>query len=286
MANSPFSNDFLTKVPVNNALLDPMQGFDADVFALDQATGNYALVGRFTSIQITFRNTTEPYLELNQRIPRLLDGDIQIGWVLERGQLDTRILQQTFGFNKLNRAMRFNRFPRMQISFTLQAPELHTTPFPKSGQAPLNFGNSEQNKPYRRQAEGNLLLTMCKVDTFTMGATAGRSVIANRWEGMAEGIEETEANKNVWAGIYNESNGAYTALDPTNNSSAFNLAKNIKPFSYTGENDTANGPNNASNGSNTGNPGGGGPSLTVSSDFTIDSSGISTNDSVIFTREN
>lgn len=199
---------------VNNAILDPLQGFDADVYVVDQATGAYLLVGRFVSIQITVRNATEPYMEFNQRVPRYLDGEFQIGWVLERGHLEFRVLEYTFGMSVISRELRLNRSPRFAITFQLAAPELDEDPVGYSsmlsaqninGEGETVIGNGEiffsrgGAKYQRRRASGQYLLTFCKVDSFSMGAMAGRSVIANRWEGLAEGIEQVN-RVNVWAG--------------------------------------------------------------------------------------
>jgi len=186
---SVFNNQFSSVV--NNAGLDPLQGFDADVWVLDQGTGNYNLVGRFTSIQIVVRNATEPYMEYNQRFPRHLDGDIQIGWVMERGQLDARVFEQTFGLRSMGRELRINRMPRFQITFQLKADELHNRGITE---ATTTAADSNYNI---RKANSELILSMCKVDTFTMGSTAGRQVIANRWEGMAEGIDLFERTSAV-----------------------------------------------------------------------------------------
>jgi hypothetical protein len=200
---------------VNNAILDPLQGFDADVYVVDQATGAYMLVGRFVSIQVTIRNATEPYMEFNQRVPRFLDGEFQIGWVLERGHLEHRVLEYTFGLNTISRELRLNRSPRFQITFQLLAPELDEDPQGYSGILnsgdPLGerdtvIGNGEiyfarrgAAVYQRRRASGQYVLTFCKVDSFSMGAMAGRSVIANRWEGLAEGIQQVN-RVNIWGG--------------------------------------------------------------------------------------
>ncbi len=216
---------------INNAILDPFQGFDADIWMIDQATGNQLLVGRFTSIQITIRNATEPYMEFNQRMPRYLDGEIQIGWVIERGMLDARILQQTFGMSQMTREMRMNRSPRFQITFEVNAPELDnaaanggakfpfnpagskfsagaggdTTLGSSLGNGELAFNNravggqSPQESFNQRKGKGQIVLTFAKLDSFTMGAQAGRSVIANRWEGLAEGIYYND-HASTWAG--------------------------------------------------------------------------------------
>ena len=225
------SVDAIYGAAVNNALLDPLQGYDADVWALDQATGNNLLVGRFTSIQVTIRNATEPYMEFNQRVPRYLDGEVQIGWVLERGQIDTRILQQTFGISALTRELRLNRMPRFQITFEMKASELDTVNAGNgSGSAGVDYqadagiigngglllGNGPNGYDRRRKANGQLMLTFCKVDSLTIGAMAGRSVIANRWEGLAEGIEEVDRTS-LWSGVSLKAASGNNAL-----SSAFN----------------------------------------------------------------
>lgn len=222
------SNTGLFGTPVNNAILDPMQGFDADVWVIDQATGNYNLVGRFTSIQFTVRNATEPYLELNQRVPRLLDGEFQFGWVIERGMLDARVLEQTFGYNAITRELRNNRNVRFQISFSVAAPELQNSgKVVADGIALSKYGNrgdgsgiagaSSQSAAIanstfsERSAVGEYVLTFCKVDSFTLGINAGRNVIANRWEGMCEGIEYVNRSR-VDPGVFLTSQNAGTAL--------------------------------------------------------------------------
>jgi hypothetical protein len=214
-------------VAINNAILDPLQGFDADIWILDQATGRNILVGRFTSFQLTVRNSTEPYLEFNQRIPRYLDGELQIGWVCERGLLDVRVIEQTFGFDTLSRELRLNRQPRFNITVQLNAQELDSNSFgAESGKGStidnatiqngeLIIGNNDtfrsvgdRNNYARRKAAGELNLQYCKLDSFTMGMMAGRSVIANRWEGLAEGIQFIDRT-NVWAGT--QAQGASTS---------------------------------------------------------------------------
>lgn len=190
---------------LNNAGVDPLQGYDASVWVLDQATGQHNLVGEFTSIQVTIQNATEPYLEMNQRIPRYLDGEIQVGWVLERGMIDVRILQQTFGISALTRELKLSRNARFQIVFEINAPELDKVKNSVNAQRGA-IGNggllvypSQSGTFSQPKAKGQIRLSNCKVDSLTFGATAGRNVIANRWEGLAEGIEEVDATA-VWAG--------------------------------------------------------------------------------------
>lgn len=161
------TNPFNVLAPVNNAELDPFQGYDADVFILNQITGNYILIGRFVSIQIIIDHVLEPYLGVNKRMPKYLDGEINITWQMERGQLDSRILEQTFGYKSVSPTMFIDKLPIFQISFIVSAEGL---------------GSNE------RMAAGEMVLSFCKIKRFTLAATAGKSVIANRWEGTAEGV--------------------------------------------------------------------------------------------------
>lgn len=225
--------------PVNNSLLDPLQGFDADVWCVDQATGMHMLVGRFTSLQITVRNATEPYLEFNQRVPRLLDGEFQMGWVLERGLLDVRVLEQTFGFSAINREMRISRSPRFQITFEMHAPELHTAgisaPAIQNTNGELILGAGRMD--YRRQAKGRYMLTFCKVDSWTLGAMAGRSVIANQWQGLCEGIEYiSDQTVESWAGTTLNTtasgNNAFRRVTPGTGAEGMPQGPTSNPRSY------------------------------------------------------
>ena len=185
----------LTRASVNNAGRDPIQGFDVDVYVLDQATGKQLMIGRFTSFQLTVRNATEPYLEFNQRIPRMLDGEFQFGWVLERGLIDTRVLENTFGLPHLYREARLNRSGRLIVTVDINAEELDESSNNLRDEQLEGIIESEGapdagivDTRNRRDAIGAYRLLYCKVDSLTLGAMAGRSVVAARWEGLCEGI--------------------------------------------------------------------------------------------------
>jgi hypothetical protein len=166
-------NPFNVSAPISNATYDPLQGHDVDVFALDQGTGKYLLIGRFVSIQILIMNSTEPYLTLGQRMPRYLDGEMKIAWQMERGQLDSRVLQQTFGYSDMNPSLHIGRMPRLQITFLMSS---------------AGLTNEDGNNPYLRNQTGEIILSFCKVETLTIGAMSGKNIVGNRWEGLAEGI--------------------------------------------------------------------------------------------------
>jgi hypothetical protein len=196
----------IVRAAVNNAILDPIQGFDADVYIQDQATGQQLMIGRFTSFQTTIRNATEPYMEMNQRIPRLLDGEFQFGWVLERGLIDVRDLpDNTFGLSYLGRELRLSRSPRWQITVEIDAPELDqsgTTANSSSSNASALLsqetfvGASIPSSRTSRDARGAYRLIYCKPDSMTLGIMAGRSVIATRWEGLCEGVFRVDVGSN------------------------------------------------------------------------------------------
>ena len=207
--------DDISNAVINNGILDPLQGYDADVWALDQATGKWVLVGRFTSIELVFRNTTRPYIEMNQRVMRQLDGNFMIGWTMERGQLDSRVLQQTFGYSKISRTIRVNRHPRMQISFQINAPDLvggsnassnsgtFSNPNNADGKSNINDELTHHDDFTSRSTASVSILTQCKVETFTVRVEAGDEVISNVWEGVAEGYEVIDGSQ-IWAGHYLE----------------------------------------------------------------------------------
>lgn len=173
---------------MNLDLKDPIQGFDVDVTVNSYApqgsgSGGQLLVGRFTSILVRVVNVTETYLELNQRIPRHLDGEINIVWQCERGMLDTKVLQDTFGFFGQGGIKRDNtriqRARRFTISFSVQV-------------ADGDFVD-ENMRNYNGQRSSNSSITtyrldFCKTDTMSFGATSGRNIVANQWQGTAEGI--------------------------------------------------------------------------------------------------
>lgn len=208
--------NIIARAAVNNAILDPLSGFDVDVFVQDQVTGAQMLAGSFTSFQFTVRNSTEPYLEFNNRIPRLLDGEYQFGWVLERGCIDVRFIQQTFGIDSMSREMRLNRSPRFQITVELNAPELEGTKGSETGDGySYNSSGSDDLNSDVRKAKGRYRLIYAKTDALTFGAMAGRSVVANRWEGLCEGIMYSD-DTTGWAGVNLNDGFTYPSRDSIN----------------------------------------------------------------------
>jgi hypothetical protein len=199
---------------LNNAIKDPLQGFDCDVWVVDQATGIQTLVGSFVSLQVIVRNSTEAYLEMNQTVTRTLDGVWQFGWVMERGMIDTRVLEQTWGVSNIQREMRLGRMPRFMVTFDLNAPELDESQSVFANKKPASevIVGSPSKFATSRKSTGQYRMINCKVDSLTMDFRAGQTVVANRWEGLAEGITFIDQS-NVWAGVTNTN---VNALQGTN----------------------------------------------------------------------
>jgi hypothetical protein len=165
-------------VPINNALADPLQSQDVDAFLLDQGTGELALIGRFVSFMASVRNATRPYNPLNSRIPRLLDGTLTFEWTLQRGMVDTRVVERTFGYSlnedgsraRMTRSDRISRHPRFSLVIEMNPEELE--------------GDLEG-----RLAKGRYMLTYCKTEVLSFGADGSNNgIVPVQWEGMAEGI--------------------------------------------------------------------------------------------------
>lgn len=210
---------------VNNTGHDPLQGFDFNVWVQDTCTGRLALFGQFQSLTLSIRNATETYLELGQRIPIHLDGEIQIAGVLEQGMVDFNFVHRVFGVPALRRDSYITRGPRFQISFDVNAPGLHhanqftgdgvfdrqnngsapgtkadpvQTARTKGLQSLHRMGSDEyfsfgQNmyaggENYKPKAVGRYDIMRAKMDSVSMGLMPGRRVAALRYEFVAEGI--------------------------------------------------------------------------------------------------
>lgn len=184
----------------NNGIKDPFQGFDATLWMLN-ANGEMVNRGFFTSVQLTFRNATEPYMEMTQRVPRYLDGDFQIGWVAQRGMLDVGVLEETMGFAAVSREARISRSPRFNLVVYINAPELRENAPAAANKGPITttaFNNpnniyqstqGQNSSSYIRKSQGKIVLLNCKLDTFAIGIQSGQRVIANQWEGLSEGYQ-------------------------------------------------------------------------------------------------
>ncbi len=194
-------------IAVDNTGLDPLSGYDFEVWSQYSDDGSIALVGKFQSLTVSFRNATETYIELGQRIPIYLDGEFQIAWVLEQGLVDTQFAVNTFGGANIRRDKYIGRSPRFHITFDMNAYELTASQNAgRTDSSSIIRGGSQQAAVFnptsetfgagvptggvnqgQRKATGRYELMRCKVDSVSMGAMAGRKVAAIRWEGVSEG---------------------------------------------------------------------------------------------------
>lgn len=160
---------------------DPVQGFDVGVWIYDGSDDSRVMMAQFTSIVVTVRNATEAYIEFGQRVPRYLDGEFQIAFVLEKGLLDINVFQQTTGFKSITRNKRMGRSPRFTIVFAVQPVDADV----------LEAGNISalDNGAMDRDMTGRFILQQCKIDSWHFAATSGRQVVATQWQGVAEGYD-------------------------------------------------------------------------------------------------
>lgn len=165
-------------IPINHREADPLQSQDVDVFLLDQASGELALIGRFVSFMVSVQSGTRPYNTVNSKIPRLLDGTLTFEWTLQRGMVDTRVVERTFGYataengarSRMTRGDQVSRHPRFSLVVEMNPEELE--------------GDSEE-----RRAKGRYMLTWCKTERLSFGADGSNNgIVPVQWEGMAEGI--------------------------------------------------------------------------------------------------
>jgi hypothetical protein len=104
---------------------------------------------------------------------------------MERGQLDMRVLEDTFGFFPpagqqavISRQDKIKRARRFVITFQVNVSQAD---FADGDMALLNGQVFNASKT-------TYVLQHCKVDTMSFGATSGRNIVANQWQGTSEGI--------------------------------------------------------------------------------------------------
>lgn len=183
---NPYSN------PVNNCGFDPLSGFNFDVFVTNNSGGR-VFFGKFQSLTLSIRNATETYLELGQRIPKYLDGEIQIAWVLEQGLIDMSFIKRTFGVEEISRCQYIGAGPRFHITFDANAADYGLNSDIIRGR---DFTTRTSNDPAGTPSDkGRYEIIRCKVDSVSLGIMPGRRVAAVRWEGVAEGIKFSAASE-------------------------------------------------------------------------------------------
>ncbi|TEB09303.1 hypothetical protein [Pelotomaculum propionicicum] len=100
---------------------DPIQGFDVSVMVIGQ--NGPEMAGEYQELEFSIKNDTEEYLELGERIARILDGEVKIEGKLKRGWTSLDIVNQVFGASTLRRGERVPQSPRFVITCSVDAPE-------------------------------------------------------------------------------------------------------------------------------------------------------------------
>jgi hypothetical protein len=200
-------------------------------------------------LTVSIRDATETYLELGQRIPIYLNGEIQIAWVLEQGLVDMAFIVKTFGIENIRRDQVIARGPRFHIGFDANAADKVSTTAqnisPSKASLQTSGGSAvralgadstvnglfsdglyaNKNGPTSQKYNtahnaGRYEMMRCKVDSVSLGVMPGRRVAAVRWEGVSEGItyhlESIQTFKNQTVGEQGEALG--TGYRVTSNS--------------------------------------------------------------------
>ena len=141
---------------------DPIQGFDVSVSIV--GPNGPELVGEYKECKLNVKNETEEYLETNERIARLLDGDIKIDGELKRGWMNTNILTRIYGTSSMRRGEKVPASPRFTISFTV---------------ANTSKGQS-----------GRLRVEQAVIPELSLSLKAGKSVVDKDLKFKAEGVSE------------------------------------------------------------------------------------------------
>lgn len=192
MATSP---NFAT----NEALFDPLQGYDIKVNVQAEGGQNDQLVGAFTSLMFKVVNQTETYLTLNNRIPRHLDGEIIVVWSMEQGLIDLDVIGNTFGTdfsNGLANPRGPANIPRQtRFKILFQSNTADQYPSVTSNQPSNSDTGFRQDFNGSTNKTGTFALLYCRVDTMTFGVAAGRHIVANTWQGTAQSVAAIDASK-------------------------------------------------------------------------------------------
>lgn len=175
-------------MPATNVLRDPLQGYDIKVVSREaDGTSGVRLVGAFNTFMWRIINQIEAYVPMNQRIARMLDGEVMGIWSLEQGIVNLNVVANTFGkpFADAYANGRKNVIPRQtRLGLEVIAGEgITISPDTVWSQAGFNLDGGE--KPNL-----NIKLKYCRTDTLTFGVSPGRAIAGNSWQGTCEGIDD------------------------------------------------------------------------------------------------
>ncbi|MGG1600576.1 hypothetical protein [Paenibacillus naphthalenovorans] len=139
----------------------PAQGFDVSVQIV--GPNGPELVGEYQEMDINIKNDVEEYLEMNERIAAILDGEIKIDGKLKRGLMNMDVVRRVYGTPVMRRGERIPPQPRFVITFSINAPE--------------------------KGLVGRFKLLQVIIPDLTISAQAGKGVVSKELSYRAEGIE-------------------------------------------------------------------------------------------------
>ncbi|SDI49157.1 hypothetical protein [Paenibacillus naphthalenovorans] len=140
----------------------PIQGFDVSISIV--GPNGPELAGEFNELEISIKNETEEYLETNERIAQILDGEIKIDGKLKRGMVYTDVIRRVYGVSSMKRGTKIPSQPRFTITATFDAPEKGLT--------------------------GKQKLLDVIIPELSISVKAGKTVVNKDLSFKAEGIEE------------------------------------------------------------------------------------------------
>lgn len=143
--------------------MDPIQGFDVSTMVV--GANGPELVGEYQEIEFSVKNETEEYLEQNERISRILDGEIKIEGKLKRGLTNLGVLNSVFGTSSLKRGTKIPQSKRFIITFSVNAPE--------------------------KGMVGRYKISNAVIPELSISIGKGKEVAKTDYSFKAEGIEET-----------------------------------------------------------------------------------------------
>lgn len=178
-----------------NVLRDPLQGYDIRVQAVAAGQGldgTQTLVGAFNTFMWRVVNQTETYLPLNMRIPRMLDGEVMTVWSTDQGMVNFNTVENAFG-NAFKMGYERGRkaiIPRSRrFDWVISGQSGVTADFDGLGSNDYGFN---RGGPTGTLPNMLIKLRVARVDTMTFGVAPGRAIVANSFQGTAEGCDDNK----------------------------------------------------------------------------------------------
>ncbi len=107
---------------------DPIQGFDVQIWVERYDPGTdprtrmnpitkLILLGEFTELQLRIKSSSIKHPEVDSRTYLYFDDFFDLDYTLRKGLIDMNVLEHSFGLRYIHTLARFNRLPKMRITF-------------------------------------------------------------------------------------------------------------------------------------------------------------------------